>query len=42
MPDIETIRIEDLEGQENTNAAAEKAAETKEEKAESKTYTEEN
>lgn len=41
MSDIETIRTEDLEGQENTNSAAEKAVETKEEKAESKTYTEE-
>lgn len=41
MPDIETIRTEDLEGQENTNEAAEKVADTKEEKAESKTYTEE-
>lgn len=34
MPDIETIRTEDLEDQENTNKATEKAAETKEEKAE--------
>lgn len=41
MPDIETIRTEDLEGQENTNEAAEKAVETKKENVESKTYTEE-
>ena len=41
MPDIETIRTEDLEGQENTNETADKVVDTKEEKAEGKTYTEE-
>lgn len=42
MPEIETIRTSDLEGQNvNTNAEAEETAEAKEEKVESKTYTEE-
>jgi len=41
MPDIETVRTEDLEGQENKTETAEKAIDTKEEKAEGKTYTEE-